>query len=44
VGGTPKLSVNGQNVAEGRIAHTNADMFSGDETANLGMDEPTPPH
>jgi arylsulfatase len=41
-GGTAKLFVNGDKVAEGRIAHTNAFVFSGDETADVGVDEATP--
>jgi arylsulfatase len=41
-GGTATLSVNGQKVAEGRIANTNANVFSGDEGADVGMDEDTP--
>ena len=41
-GGTGTLSVNGQKVAEGRIANTNANVFSADETADVGADEATP--
>ena len=41
-GGTATLSVNGQKVAEGRIGNTNANLFSGDEGADVGMDEDTP--
>ena len=41
-GGTATLSVNGQKVAEGRIAHTNPMMFSADEAADVGIDEGTP--
>ena len=41
-GGTATLSVNGQKVAEGRIAHTNPIMFSADEAADVGIDEGTP--
>ena len=41
-GGTSTLSVNGQKVAEGRIANTNANVFSADETADVGVDEATP--
>jgi hypothetical protein len=41
-GGTATLSVNGKKVAEGRIAHTNATMFSMDEGADVGVDEDTP--
>lgn len=41
-GGAATLSVNGQRVAEGRIAKTNAILFSLDEGADVGMDEDTP--
>jgi arylsulfatase len=41
-GGTATLSVNGQKVAEGRIANTNPIMFSVDEAADVGIDEGTP--
>ena len=41
-GGTATLSVNGQNVAEGRIARTTANLFSLDEGAGVGVDEDTP--
>ncbi len=41
-GGTATLSVNGQKVAEGRIANTNANLFSADEGADVGVDEGTP--
>ena len=41
-GGTGTLTVNGEKVAEGRIDHTNAFIFSGDETADVGVDEATP--
>jgi len=41
-GGTATLSVNGQKVAEGRIANTNANLFSADEAADVGVDEGTP--
>ena len=40
-GGTGTLSVNGQKVAEGRIDHTQARIFSADETADVGVDEAT---
>jgi arylsulfatase len=40
-GGTATLSVNGQKVAEGRIEHTVAAIFSGDEGADVGIDEGT---
>jgi hypothetical protein len=41
-GGLATLSVNGQKVAEGRIANTNANLFSADEGTDVGMDEDTP--
>jgi arylsulfatase len=41
-GGTATLSVNGEAVATGRIAHTNPMMFSVDEGADVGVDEGTP--
>ncbi len=41
-GGTATLSVNGEKVAQGRIEHTNAFIFSADETADVGQDEATP--
>jgi arylsulfatase A-like enzyme len=41
-GGTGTLYVNGQKVAEGRIEHTQAMIFSADETADVGIDLGTP--
>ncbi len=41
-GGTATLSVNGRQVAEGRIEQTNAFVFSLDEGADVGVDEDTP--
>ncbi|HUL60521.1 MAG TPA: arylsulfatase [Anaeromyxobacteraceae bacterium] len=41
-GGKGTLFVNGQKVAEGRIEHTEAIMFSADETADVGIDLGTP--
>ena len=41
-GGTATLFVNGQKVAEGRVNNTNANLFSADEGADVGMDEDTP--
>ena len=41
-GGTGTLFVNGEKVAEGRIEHTEAGMFSADETADVGIDLGTP--
>jgi len=42
VGGTGTLYVNGKKVAEGKIEHTNAIIFSPDETADVGIDDATP--
>ena len=42
VGGTGTISVNGQNVAEGRIGNTTPFLFSADETADVGLDAATP--
>ncbi len=41
-GGTGTLSVDGRKVAEGRIERTIPMIFSGDETADVGMDSATP--
>jgi arylsulfatase len=41
-GGTGTISVNGQQVAEGRIEKTTPFVFSADETADVGVDEATP--
>lgn len=41
-GGTATLSVNGQKVAEARIASTTPFVFSLDEGADVGIDEDTP--
>jgi arylsulfatase A-like enzyme len=41
-GGTATLSANGQKLAEGRVEHTHANVFSIDEGADVGMDEGTP--
>ena len=41
-GGTGTLYVNGEKVAEGRIEHTQAGLFSADETADVGVDLGTP--
>jgi arylsulfatase len=40
-GGVVTLSVDGTKVAEGRIEHTVAGIFSGDEGADVGVDEGT---
>ncbi len=42
MGGKGTLSVNGQEVAEGRIENTTPFLFSADETADVGVDEATP--
>ena len=41
-GGMATLSVNGKNVAEGRIDKTQPLIFSADETADVGLDNQTP--
>jgi len=41
-GGTGTLFVNGQQVGQGRIPHTQYGMFSADETADVGIDLGTP--
>jgi arylsulfatase A-like enzyme len=41
-GGQGNLLVNGKQVASGRIEHTQAIIFSADETADVGMDNATP--
>ena len=41
-GGEATLSVNGQQVAKGRIDKTQPYMFSADETADVGLDNQTP--
>ena len=41
-GGTATILVNGEQVASGRIEHTQAMFFSADETAGVGMDDATP--
>ena len=41
-GGQATLFVNDEKVAEGRIANTQAGMFSADETADVGIDLGTP--
>ena len=41
-GGLATLFVNDEKVAEGRIANTQAGMFSADETADVGIDLGTP--
>jgi len=41
-GGLGTLYVNDKKVAEGRIEHTQAGIFSADETADVGVDDATP--
>jgi arylsulfatase A-like enzyme len=41
-GGMGALYVNGEKVAEGRVPHTEAAIFSADETADVGIDLGTP--
>lgn len=41
-GGNATLSIDGQQVAEGRIERTQAVIFSADETADVGIDLGTP--
>ena len=41
-GGSATLYVNGKPVAEGRVEKTQANIFSADETADVGMDNQTP--
>ncbi|MFO0934171.1 MAG: arylsulfatase [Planctomycetota bacterium] len=41
-GGTATLFVDGEKVAEGKIPHTQAGIFSADETADVGIDLGTP--
>ena len=41
-GGTGTLFVNDEQVAQGRIEHTQPMLFSADETADVGIDLGTP--
>jgi len=41
-GGTATILVNGEQAASGRIEHTQAIIFSADETAGVGEDDATP--
>jgi arylsulfatase len=41
-GGKATLSVNGRAVAEGRVEKTQPNIFSADETADVGIDNQTP--
>ena len=40
-GGTATLSINGKKVGSGRIEQTNANIFSADDAADVGIDEGT---
>ena len=40
-GGTATLSINGKKVGSGRIEQTNANIFSADDAADVGVDEGT---
>lgn len=41
-GGMATISVNGKKVGEGRIAKTQPNLYSADETADVGLDNQTP--
>ncbi|MDA1373066.1 MAG: hypothetical protein O2971_20265, partial [Proteobacteria bacterium] len=41
-GGKATLLVNGKPVAEGRVERTQPNIFSADETADVGLDNQTP--
>jgi arylsulfatase len=40
-GGTTTLSINGKKVGSGRVEHTNPNIFSADDNADVGVDEGT---
>ena len=40
-GGTVTISVNGKQVGSGRVERTNSNIFSGDDAADVGVDEGT---
>ncbi|MFV2073858.1 MAG: hypothetical protein ACC742_14555 [Thermoanaerobaculales bacterium] len=40
--GTATLFVNGEAVADGRVEKTQPNLFSADETADVGLDNQTP--
>ena len=40
-GGTATLFINGKKVGSGRVEHTNANIFSADDAADVGVDEGT---
>ncbi len=37
----PRISINGKKVGSGRVEHTNANIFSADDAADVGVDEGT---
>ena len=41
-GGTATISINGEKVGSVRVDKTEPNVFSADETANIGMDKETP--
>ena len=41
-GGPATLSINGKPVADGRVDRTQPNIFSADETADVGIDNQTP--
>jgi arylsulfatase len=41
-GGKATMSINGKTVAEGRVEKTQPNIFSADETADVGIDNQTP--
>ena len=40
-GGTATISINGKKVGSGRVENTNANIFSADDAADVGIDEGT---
>ena len=40
-GGTSTISINGKKVGSGRVERTNANIFSADDAADVGVDEGT---
>jgi arylsulfatase len=40
-GGTVTISINGKKVGSGRVENTNANIFSADDAADVGIDEGT---
>jgi hypothetical protein len=41
-GGVGTVLVNGEKYAQGKIEHTNGNLFSADDTADVGIDDSTP--